>query len=148
MLEMSRTVMEKNEASAEELKEWKATILSVPARFVVVSTASDQWWYEYDKREEIGEQYISLYQTAYQKVCGICRLIEEDGKEATTPARIAALFKPKATATPSALGDSITETFIKDVVLVRGSILANPRCHEIVRELDERDGHNNVLNSV
>ncbi len=88
--------------------QWRHTLLSVTARFMVVKSANDLRWYEYNKREEVGVQYMSLFRAAYQKLCAVSRMIVKataaEGKEAGSPAKIAALFKARAVETQTAHG--------------------------------------------
>jgi len=134
------------------LKKWRSCLLSVTAKFVLVDSAQDRWWYEYNRQEDVGATFTALYQTAYQRICGIIRLVDEaiaaHGRDAGSIAKIAGLFKDKARDGSGPGGEKVTETYIKEVLVVREHVLSNPKVRQIVQALDEKDGHNNAMNSV
>jgi len=144
-----------DDGEQDKLQRWRTFMLRLPVRTRVMPDASEKWWFEYNVREEMGARYDSVYQTTYQKVCAVITLMkqvaEKEGVSACTAARIMNLFKDSAsTATaPNIVGaESVSESYIKEVITVRDSLFTNPRCHNIIAELDEIDGHCSVLNSV
>ena len=52
------------------------------------------WWHEYNARERIGLQFRMVCQTAYQRVCGVIRVIHDMassvGRDGATQARVVA----------------------------------------------------------
>jgi len=153
LLELIRRDVDKNDM--DKLKHWRTKILSMPVRIRVLPDASSKWWFEYNVREEIGESYESIYQTTYQKVCAVIMLMKEvcekEGSSAATPARMFSLFKGSANtlSAPKIIGaETISETYIKEVILIRDTLLTNARCRSIIAEMDELEGHNSVFNSV
>ena len=138
-----------NDARPEDLKKWRTCLLSVTARFMVVESAEDRWWHEYNSREEVNMFSDAICQTAYQRFCGISRLldVESSVNGASSPAKVAQMFAEKAR-DGSNNGDQITESYIKEVMLVREHVLSNKKVCAIVQALDEKYGHNSVFNSM
>ena len=153
LLELIRQDVDGDET--EKLKMWRGKVLSMSVRIRIMPEASAKWWFEYNLREEIGERYESIYQTTYQKVCAVITLVqqvvEKEGHAAATPAKILSIFNKSATTlnAPSIVGaESISETFIREVVTVRDSLFSNARVRWIIAEMDELEGHGSVFNSV
>ena len=91
----------------------------------------------------------AICQTAYQRFCGISRLLDVAASVngASSPAKVAQMFAEKAR-DGSNNGDQITESYIKEVMLVREHVLSNKKVCAIVQALDEKYGHNSVFNSM
>eukprot|EP00974_Lingulodinium_polyedra_P015868 1540007-Lingulodinium_polyedra.AAC.1 len=51
--------------------------LDVTSKFVVVNARVYTWWHAHNLRERVGQQYRMVYQTAYQRVRGVMRVIRD-----------------------------------------------------------------------
>ena len=144
-----------DEGENDKLQAWRRFMLRLPVRSRVLPDASEKWWFEYNLREEMGVRYESVYQTTYQKVCAVIALMkqvaEREGASACTATRIMNIFKDSASTIQAANivgAESISETYIKEVIIIRDFLFTSARCQSIIAELDERDGHCSVFNSV
>ena len=44
---------------------------------MIVESAEDRWWHEYNYREDVNLLSEALVQTTYQRFCGISRLLDQ-----------------------------------------------------------------------
>ena len=98
---------------------YKKAVLDVPCKFLVLPTRSDMWWHEYNARERIGLQFRMVCRTAYQRVCGVIRVIHDmassAGRDAATQARVVALHQGTAAHMEQLSSDTADkETFIRE----------------------------------
>ena len=133
------------------LQSWRRAFLDVTARFVILPTPEDMWWHEYNVRERLGTAYRTMYQTAYQRICGVLRIIQEraasQGAGAATVNKIITLYEERA---EQAAGNENgpPEAFIREVFAIKDTLLGVRGFHEAVKMLDSQLGHRNPLNSV
>ena len=127
----------------------------VPVRIQVLPDASDKWWFEDNSREQIGAQYEAVYQTTYQRMCAVITVIKtivdkQGGDHRCPPSKVLEMFQNCANTTQAAnvIGaESITEGYIKEVLVVRDHLFVHKRCQSIIAEMDELGGHRSVFNS-
>ncbi len=136
----------------DELKAYKTGLLDCPARFTILQGPQDRWWYEYNMREKIGLEYRTMYQTAYQRVCGLTRVVAEQvaahGRDAGSVSKIVQLYEARAQLPLSDEGPTNTESFIRSAFVVKDGLLNLPVVREVMELLDEQLGHVNPLDSV
>jgi len=135
-------------APLEELKQLKVCLLSVTARFIVVETAAQRWWHEHNLREDSTTFHEALAQTVYQRFCGISILLDQLASTHGTAsaAKLAQTFQEKAR--DGGGSEKVTETYIKEVILVRESVFSIKTVRAIVQEFDEKFGHASIFNSI
>ena len=117
---MGEDLKKASDASDKDIpRAYKKAVLEVHCKFIVLPSRSEMWWHEYNIRERVGQQSRMVCQTAYQRVCGVIRLIQDtaaqQGRDAATQASIVALYQEKAAHGEQlypAGGDS--ETFIRE----------------------------------
>ena len=51
--------------------------MNVTAKFILIPGEQERWWHEFNCRERVGTQYASVYQTDFQRVCGLIKLIAD-----------------------------------------------------------------------
>ena len=138
-----------NNVPTEKLKKWRTCLLTVTARFMIVESAEDRWWHEYNYREDVNLLSEALVQTTYQRFCGISRLLDQAASvnPGSSIAHVAQMFAAK-TREGGNNSDKVTETYIKEVILVREHVLSNKKVCSIVQDMDEKYGHTSVFNSI
>ncbi len=138
------------------LKQCKRALLDVRCKFVHLETREDMWWYEYNLREHAGQTFRAVYQTAYQRICGVSRVIadvaQKHGRESATEARVIKIYQEKAESVEWAADakdkDKHTDTFIREAFAVCKSMFCMQEVENAIKTLDAAMGHANPLDSV
>ena len=153
LLELIRKDVDAN--NTDRLAMWKKKMLTVQVNIRVMPDANDRWWFEYNFRETTGERFDALYQTTYQKVCAICRIAtgiaEKEGAAQATSSKVFQALRNGASTleAPKVHGaEPMSDSFIKQCLIIRDNLFSINRCKDIIAELDELQGHDSVLNSV
>ncbi len=139
------------------LLQLKNRLLDIQCRFITLKTKEDMWWHEYNWRERLSYQSQAISQTAYQRICGVMRVIADrtakHGKAAATQAKIVALYAEKAMAVGNTAAEgenqaNATESFIREAFLVVETMFSVPGVEAAIQHLDTCLGHTNPLDSV
>ena len=135
-------------------RRYRKVVLDVSAKFLVLKTRNDMWWHEYTLRERVGAQYRMVYQTSYQRICGVVRSIQDmvatHGRDHATQSRVVALCMEKApqlaAANANGVGEQQThEAFIRECYMIYEHMES---VEDSVKQLDMTMGHANPLDSV
>ena len=130
------------------LQKLRQTLLSVTARFMVVETAEQRWWHEHNLREDCTMFHEALAQTTYQRICEISilldQLVSKHGE--ASAAKLAQTFQEQAR--DGSGSEKVSESYIKEVIMVREGVLSIKNVCGIIQEFDEKFGLNSIFNSV
>ena len=147
----------KGDLSEEDWKEkkarWRAVLLSVPCTFSIIA-AQDIWKISYNKRQAVLQEHESLSRTAMQVSMEVAQMkaimeAQQPGKGKFS-AQLLAQELLKAGLQPvvggskqdeeEADGGSLTPTFITQALNVHKSVMSQPRCVELLMDLEHRFG--------
>ncbi len=162
MFRMGRDLTRAGGDSKDLAKSYRRACLDVRCKFVLVNTRMDMWWHEYNVREKLGRQSQAMCQTAYQRICGVARIIQDiaanHGRASATPARTLLLDQERAcgldqlldvsSAGAAAIAEVAAESFIRECFSVHEHMFSVEGVELAIKTLDMKLGHNSPLDSV